>query len=295
MAPLLALVAAFAWGCGDFCGGIASRLANVLVALIMGQVIGFAVTLLLVLLSGEAPPKPEALVWAGLGGALGIGGLACLYLALSRGTMGLVAPLAALIGATVPALAGLLTGDDPGWLAILGMAVALAAVVVISLPDARLGRPMLPTYHGSRLREAALVLGAGLGFAAFFLAIDAAHAAGGGTWWPLFAIRVSGILLVGLATLGLVLVGRAPRLRAGPAALGIASLAAVGDLGGNLFFLLASAHGELGVVVVISSLYPVTTAVLARLILHERLSPQRTVGVVLAVVGVALISLGQVA
>jgi drug/metabolite transporter (DMT)-like permease len=223
-----------------------------------------------------------------------VSGLALFYLALSRGTMGLVAPLTALIGATVPALVGVARGDRIAPIVLAGMLLALASVVVISLPDRRLGTPVLPAYRGARLGEWLLILGAGLGFAAFFLGIDRAHEAGGGTWWPLFAVRVAGVLLVTLAVIGLAVRGRRPSLRFGGAILPLGALAAIGDTGGNLFFVLASGAGELGVTVVLSSLYPVGTALLARIFLNERLSPMRLAGVALALVAVSLISLGQV-
>jgi drug/metabolite transporter (DMT)-like permease len=268
----------------------------VLVALLVGQSVGLVLSVTLLLLSAEARPPDAALGWAVLAGTLGVGGLGCLYLALSRGTMGIVAPLSAVIAATVPAIVGIAGGDRLGSLVIAGMVAALAAVVIITLPDRRLGTPMLPTYHGSRVREGLLIVGAGLGFAGFFLGIDASHAEGGAIWWPLLGVRTAGLTLVTSATLVLVGLRRAPRMRVGPAALAMASLAALGDLGGNLFFLLASGQDEreLGVVVVLASLYPVATALLARLVLHERLGRVRLAGVALAVAGVALISLGKV-
>ncbi len=237
-------------------------------------------------------PGQAALGWAAAAGVSGALGLAFFYLALSRGTMGLVAPLTALLAAAIPAAVGLLGGDDIGPLDVAGMVAALVAVVLISLPDRRLGAPVLPTFHGSRVREWLLILAAGLGFAGFFLGVDASHASGGEVWWPLFVIKVAGVLGVGLVVivawpLGRVLVHRVPR-----AALLMGTLGGAGDFGGNLFFVLASDLGQLSVVVVLASLYPIGTALLARLFLHERLGPVRMAGVALAVVGVMLIGLG---
>jgi drug/metabolite transporter (DMT)-like permease len=163
--------------------------------------------------------------------------------------------------------------------------------VLISVPDRRLGTPVMPTFHGSRRREWLLVLGGALGFGSFFILIDASHEAGGAVWWPLLMVKVAGVAAVVLAALVLLPFGRFPPLRLGAAALLVGTIAGLGDLGGNLFFVLASSEGELAVVIVLTSIYPVVTAILARAFLHERLGPLRLLGVGLAVLGVILIGL----
>lgn len=279
---------------GDFAGGIATRLSNGFVAVFLAQGVGLLVAALLLALSGEPMPGGDALLWAALAGVAGSLGLGLFYLALSRGTMGLVAPLTALLGAAWPAAIALLTGDSVGPMVLLGMAVALLAVVLISMPDRRLGAPSLPTYHGSRGREWLLVLGASLGFGSFFLLIDASHSAGGAVWWPLLTVKAAGVVAIVITALVTIPLGRFPGIRLGAAVLLVGAIAGIGDLGGNLFFVLASDGGALAVVIVLTSLYPVTTAILARMFLHERLSPLRLVGVAAAILGVILIGLGSV-
>jgi len=247
----------------------------------------------LLLLSGETIPGNDALLWAALAGIFGAFGLGCFYLALSRGTMGLVAPLTALLAAAWPATISLASGGSASSLALAGMGAALLAVVLISLPDRRLGTPVMPTYHGSRGREWLLILGASLGFGGFFLLIDASHDAGGAVWWPLFMIKLAGVATVVAAALVLTPLGRFPGIKLGAAALLMGAIAGIGDLGGNLFFVLASDEGELAIVIVLTSLYPVGTAILARIFLHERLSPVRMAGVAMAVLGVVLIGIGS--
>ncbi|MEX1334510.1 MAG: DMT family transporter [Candidatus Limnocylindrales bacterium] len=276
---------------GDFSGGIATRLSNNFVAVFLAQAVGLAVAGALLLVSGEPRPATEALAWGAAAGVSGTFGLGSFYLALSRGTMGLVAPAAALLSAAWPAAFALLTGDSVGTLALAGMVVALVAIVLISLPDRRLGTPAIPTYHGSRRSEWLLILGAALGFGGFFLLIDASHEAGGAVWWPLLMVKVAGVSAVIVAAVVLTPLGRFPGIRLGTAALLVGTVAGVGDLGGNLFFVLASGEGELAVVIVLTSLYPVVTAILARVFLHERLSPLRLLGVALAIGGVVLIGL----
>jgi drug/metabolite transporter (DMT)-like permease len=276
---------------GDFAGGITTRLANNFVAVFLAQFVGLLAAAVLLVASGEPAPGSEALLWGAAGGVSGAFGLGSFYLALSRGTMGLVAPLAALLAAAWPAAFALLTGGGAGPLALLGMAVALLSIVLISMPDRRLGSPVLPTYHGSRGQEWLLILGAALGFGGFFLFVDASHEAGGAVWWPLLMVKLAGVASVVVAALVLAPLGRFPGIRLGSAALLVGCVAGFGDLGGNLFFVLASGQGELAVVIVLTSLYPVMTAILARLFLHERLSPLRLAGVGLAISGVVLISL----
>ena len=276
---------------GDFSGGIATRLSNNFVAVFLAQTVGLAVAAVLLLLSGEAAPPPEALAWGVAAGISGSFGLGSFYLALSRGTMGLVAPAAALLAAAWPAAVALLTGDSVGLLALMGMGVALVSIVLISLPDRRLGTPVMPTYHGSRRQEWLLILGAALGFGGFFLLVDASHDAGGAVWWPLLMVKLGGTGAVVGAAIVLAPLGRFPGITLGTAALLVGCIAGIGDLGGNLFFVLASDEGELPVVIVLTSLYPVVTAILARIFLHERLSPVRLLGVALAITGVVLIGL----
>ena len=173
-------MAAASWGLGDFAGGIATRLSSSLVAVFLSQGLGLLLTALLLLVVGEPLPGVESLTWGALGGVSGALGLACFYLALSRGTMGLVAPLTALLAAAWPSALALVTGGSIGQLALLGMLAALGAVVLISLPDRRLGRPALATYHGSRGQEWLLIIGASLGFGGSTGAGGGAGCGGGG-------------------------------------------------------------------------------------------------------------------
>jgi drug/metabolite transporter (DMT)-like permease len=189
---------------------------------------------------------------------------------------------------------------------LVGIAVAIGAVVLISLPGGE------QTAHQRRqaqidLHDLPLVIVSGLGFAGFYLLIDEAHSAGGDLWWPLVAVRSAGLLVVALVTIILLarrhepslaararhLAGLHGNLRSTLLALSPLLLAAgVGDLGGNAFFVLANQSGELAVAVVLSSLYPVVTTILAALLLHERLRALQLVGIALAALSVALITGG---
>jgi drug/metabolite transporter (DMT)-like permease len=243
-------------------------------------------------------------MWAGLAGIAGVVGLGAFYMALSRGTMGVVAPLSALVGAGLPVVVGVASGETIDVSRGLGMAAAFCAVVLISLPGGE------RTTSEKRLRrldlaELPYVLTAGLGFGLFFIFLDRASA-NGETWWPLVIVRVTGLLLTVLALLIAVARTREhgwrrrtdvvlglPKLRARalrPAMLGgLVLITGMGDLGGNAFFVLAARADALSVAVVLSSLYPVVTALLAALFLHERLRPLQIGGVLLASLSVPLL------
>lgn len=274
-------------------------------AVLASQLIGLSVTGFILAGSGETVPSGAALLWASAAGLSGVIGLGAFYLALSRGTMGLIAPLAALIGAALPALVSILGGEELGGLRQVGIVLALAAVVLISLPT---GKASEAEQRDVRidLRDLPLVLMSGLGFAGFYLFLDASSAAGGETWWPLAAVRAVGLAVVLLA-IGFMLVrrretGLGGRLHgllgfdrlasSGRSLLAISPLfvlAGLGDLGGNAFFILANALDALPVAVVLSSLYPVVTTVLAAVVLHERLRLLQVLGIGLAVLAVVLI------
>jgi drug/metabolite transporter (DMT)-like permease len=134
---------------------------------------------------------------------------------------------------------------------------------------------------------------AGLGFAGFFLGVAESHRLGGGIWWPITLVRLAGLTLTVLGITWLRVAGRLPNLRVRRATLPLACLAGAGDLGGNLFYLAAVSQTTLPTAVVLSSLYPVQTTLLARLFIGERLTRVRLSGVGLAIVGVALVSVGS--
>jgi drug/metabolite transporter (DMT)-like permease len=284
---------------------LASRYSSVLASIVASQAIGLGLTVALLLPSGEQLPPLEAQAWAVAAGFSGVAGLGCFYLALSRGTMGLVAPLAALLGASLPALLSIIAGEHLDDLRLLGIVLALIAVVLISLP---VGERTAAERRAVRidLRELPMVLGAGLGFAGFFLFLDRSTAAGAETWWPIAVVRVAGLAAV-LAAIILLLfrdrrrplraraehllgIERARHLRVGVLSLlPLYLLAGFGDLGGNAFFILANSLDALPVAVVLSSLYPVVTTLLAAVFLHERLRPHQFLGIALAVGAVVLI------
>jgi drug/metabolite transporter (DMT)-like permease len=220
--------------------------------------------------------------------------------------MSIVAPISA-CGAVVPVAAALLTGNHPGPTAGLGVLTALAGIILVSRParptppgPARRG-PALPgpVAVGRPGRVVAMALGAALGFGLFYVFVDAGTAAPGASpLWVVAGARTSSLLVlgaIGLATLAAS--PRRPDRRVGPGALrwpgrrlGPVALVGVADTGANLLFAYAVTSGNLAVVGVLGSLYPIATVVLARWLLGERLSGGQNAGVVLALTGVGLLA-----
>jgi len=254
--------------------------------------------------SGEIGPTQEAVVWGAVAGISGAAGLGCLYLALARGMMGVVAPLAALIGAGVPVLIAIAGGESAPLGRLAGMAVALFAVVLITWPARAKGQSARRALR-SELSQFPLILFSGLGFAGAFVGLDRASA-GEAIWWPLLVVRVAGFGVVAIAFA--TLVARLPgdslgarvnqvlgidRFRESGRSvrtiLPLLLLTGLGDLFGNIFFVLALDADAFSVAVVLSSLYPVVTTVLAAVLLRERLRPAQLAGVALATASVPLL------
>jgi drug/metabolite transporter (DMT)-like permease len=228
------------------------------------------------------PSDPTAadIAWGAAGGVAGGVGVMLFYRALATGVMSVVAPVTAVTGAVVPVVAGLLLGERPGALALVGVGLAIAAVALLAREAP--GQRELPS--AGRAHAFVLAFGAGLGFGAFFVLLDRTGDDAG--LWPLVASRsVTFVIAVGLA----LLTSRAVVPRAGdalPPTLGTGVL----DMSANVLFLLANREGLLALVAVITSLYPASTIALAQIFLGERLARHQLIGLALAAVAVVLIA-----
>jgi drug/metabolite transporter (DMT)-like permease len=270
------LAAAASWGAGDFSGGVATKRSHVYLVVLLSHIVGLAGLLLLILLFGESFPTWRDLFIGALAGIAGAVGVLALYTGLAQGRMGVVAPLTAVITAIVPVLFGLFLEGLPQLHQLFGFVVALLAVWLISSDNGD---------APARLRWADLRLPivAGLGFGLFFIFID--QVSDNAILWPLVGARAASILLMALLVLW-----RGRGERPSRTQLGWIALAGVFDVGGNTFFALATSLGRLDVASVLSSLYPVTTVLLARFILNEHLARRQGIGVAAALVAVLLIT-----
>jgi drug/metabolite transporter (DMT)-like permease len=269
----LALGASVAWGASDFLGGLATRRLPVAVVLLGAQAVGLALAAIAWALVGGGLPGAEVVALGAAAGIAELLGFACLYRGLAIGEMTAVAPLAALT-AVLPVAVAVGGGERLAALEACGMALAIAgSVLTVADPSSR------------RLaRGAGLGLGAALCFGAFFVLLDEASEVAGPAAvlaGRLASVGVLALLAAGWATSG----ARPSRSEAAM----VATLGAL-DVAANLAYAGAAAAGADATVAVLASLYPLTTVLLARALLNERLDPSRLAGVAAVLGGVALIS-----
>jgi drug/metabolite transporter (DMT)-like permease len=281
----LALASSLCWGISDFVGGVQSRRLPLLVVMLISQGIGLAGVIVWLAVRGDPPPELVRLLPAAISGAAGLAALTAFYRALSIGTMSIVAPISA-TGVAVPVIVGVAGGDRPAALQVAGLAAAVVGVVLAS----REHGPGVDGPTGTEAVAAArtsigLALVAALGFGSFFVGLRISARAD--VPWALFAARASGVAFL----IGLAVITHRPARGVGGS---LAALALVGmlDLAANVTYALATRHGLLSIVAVASSLYPLATVALARLLLGERVRRVQEVGIVTAVLGVALLAAG---
>jgi drug/metabolite transporter (DMT)-like permease len=278
VAVLLALASAVVYGASDFLGGLASRRAPVLGVVAASQLIGLAALLALLPWLG-GPVSAADLAWGAAAGLAGSAGLVVFFRTLAAGIMSVVAPVTAVTAAAVPVLVGLLGGDTIGPRAAAGIALALVAVVLVSAEGG------LAALRAARPAMLAPALLAGTMFGLFFVALDRTSSGSGLT--PLVAARVASVGLV----LVIALAARRP-VGVGRPALPLVAVSGVGDMTANALFLLATqAGGQLAITGVLASLYPVSTVVLAQVVLRERLVGAQVAGLLSAAAAIVLITL----
>jgi drug/metabolite transporter (DMT)-like permease len=278
----LGLLSSVLWGLSDYLGGLKSRTFPVPVVLAMMYLASLTVMLAFVAVRGSPPPPAENVLAGLAAGVVGIVGLSAFYRALAIGTMSIVAPIAS-TGVALPVIVGLIAGDRPGPVRSAGLALAVVGIVLASREDDQ-------GSVGIREQRLSVVLAvvAALGFGSYFVLAEIAS--DGDVAWALVMSRVSAFPLI--AMIALVVLRRGGR-RPGPGAW--IALAGIGllDLGANFFYNYASTIGELSSVSVASSLYPVTTVMLAALLLGERVRGMQRAGVIVALSGVVLIAAGS--
>ncbi len=269
------LCAGIAWGAGDFSGGFATRRSNVLLVVLWSQLIGAAALVVLAVEMAADMPQLDHLIYGGAAGIFGVFGLAALYRGLALGRMGIVAPISAVTAAVIPIAVAAFSEGLPGNLQLMGFGLAVLAIWALSHSR------RTTKIHSHELVHA---VASGLGFGMFFVFID--RVSSQAILWPLVAAR--GTSITGL----LLLVNirgefHLPKKNQ----LGLMALVGLFDAAGNTFFALATRVGRLDISVVLSSLYPAATVVLAWLILKERLTSSQWTGLAITAASLVLISL----
>jgi drug/metabolite transporter (DMT)-like permease len=275
---LLAALAAALYGSADFCGGLATRRASVVPVMIFAQLAGLAALLVVLPLLPPARASAADLMWGALGGCALAIGLTLLYRGLATGKMSVVAPVTAVLAVVVSALAGFLSGDRLSAAAWGGVAIALAAIVLIGQDRASARAVDMPIARGL---GTALAAGTLLGL--FLVALKQTAPASG--LLPLIPARLSSAF-----ALGLVAVLRRPPLRVTRKTAWLIVAAGALDVSANALYLFAARLGTLTIVATLTSLYPASTIILARIVLGERLRAAQIAGLVFAALGVALIT-----
>jgi drug/metabolite transporter (DMT)-like permease len=276
-AILLAATSALIWGTGDFLGGKAVQHGAggrglALSVTVVSQLCAIPmIALFLAIVPGQL--GVSALLWGGIAGVAGLFGIVLLYQSLASGAMSVVAPTTAVTAAVVPMAGGLLQGERPGAVALIGAVCAIFAIGLVSTGSSG-------THARVRPGVIALALASGSLFGIFFLLL--AHADPASGMWPLAAARAIalpvGIVL--LRPLGGML--HIPRR-----ILPMTAAAGVLDLTANGLYLVAVHHGQISILAPIAALYPASTVMLAMVLHKERLKPLQMLGLGLA--GVALV------
>lgn len=299
IAVALAAVSAISYGASDFSGAVASKDNDATHVTLAMQVVSLASLLVILWWFPSGRLDMIDLGWGAIGGLGAAVGLVAFYRALARGPMSIAAALTALWSTALPVLAGLALGDRPGTVTLVGIAVAVPSAVLVSLESGTANR-IEPTprervvawQRQARTRLLAIV--AGIGFGLFFIALSRTSADAG--LYPLIGARVASV--AGL-TLAVLLPGRRDpaaslRLFGGihPRWWPVIGLAGLLDCAANSLYLTALRHGSFTWVAAVSSLYPVATVLLARVVLNERLAPIQRVGLVSAGVALLLVGVG---
>jgi drug/metabolite transporter (DMT)-like permease len=274
---VLGLAAALAWGTGDFAGGLASRRAPLLGVTFFIQAIGVVLAFGIWAWRGEPMPGLADIAWASLAGIAAAAGIVGLYGALAAGPMSIVAPLVGVVGASVPVVVGITLEGLPSWIAVVGIALAILAVLLVggSASSGDGGRRGIP-----------LGLMGGIGIGVYSVAVS--RVGDGLVFGPLFVARV-------VATIVFIVVISVTRgeWRIPRPSWGIVAGVGLIDLLGNASFVAATQVGDLAVATVLGSLYPITTVVLAAIILRERITPRHAIGIATAAIAIGCIAAGS--
>jgi drug/metabolite transporter (DMT)-like permease len=281
---LLAIASAAFYGSADFIGGLVSRRVAAIPVVFISQAAGLLLVAVLLPIFPDASPTPVDFWWGAAAGVAGGIGVGLLYYALAIGTMSVVAPTTAVTAVAIPVIVSIAMGERPGMLAMAGILLGVGAIVLVSRETVAPAATPMDT-PALRSRGMGTALGAGVAIGVFLLALAQTRAEAG--LWPLVSARFASVALVGLFAAGR---RRSLRMSSRMGALTLAG--GLLDMAANALYLLAAQIGPLSPVVTLSSLYPASTVLLARVVLGERMSAWQIAGVACALVAVVFIVSG---
>ncbi len=273
----MALLSAALYGTADFLGGLAARRAAALAAAMAAQAVGLVLAAVVLPLVPGAPLSRAGVLWGIAAGGAGGFGVALLYYGLAVGRVSVVAPVTAVCSIAIPVLIAFALGERPSPLAVVGIAVAIASVALISRPnDPASG-------SGGKDRSLVIALDSGVAIGGFLVCLARAGNASG--LRPLLVSRGTSTLALGAAAL----LSRT-RLTIPRVTLPVVVACGALDMAANALYLFAVRDGQLGLVATLTSLYPASTVLLARVVLGERLRPIQSVGLACAAAAILLIT-----
>jgi drug/metabolite transporter (DMT)-like permease len=282
VSPGLSLSAAASWGAADFSGGLATKRSNVLGVVAVAHGIGLIFMLALAVLAREHLPSLTSLLWGIAAGSVGGAGLACLYKALAVGKMGLTAPLSAVISALVPVVFSFSTAGLPHGVQLCGFVLAIVSIWLIAAQSG----------STAESKGLGLAVAAGIGLGGFLLFIKFAGTAA--VFWPLVTARAASFCLMTLILIfgftGIQSETQAQSWKPVRGVLRYVVIAGLLDSAANALYVAATQRGRLDVAAVLSSLYPASTVILARVVLKERWSRLQSLGMITALAAVPLVA-----
>jgi len=283
MVYLLALGSAVLYGAADFTGGLVTRRAGTIPVVLLSQASGLILLAMILPLLPPASPSGPDLLWGAMAGLTGGIGVALLYRALAIGTMAIVAPTTAVCAVTIPVVTSVLLGERPVPIAIAGIVLGIASIVLVS--QQRTTEQAETQFSTRRRSGVGTVLASGVAIGFFLLSLAQTRSNAG--MWPILVARLVSVSLFAIVAMRRQISVRMPaRIAALTVACGVIDMLA------NALYLVAAWEGPLSIVVTLSSLYPASTVLLARVVLGERLNLWQTFGVGCALAAVVLIVSG---
>jgi len=274
LAVAYGLGAACSWGTSDFSGGFVTKTSSVFGVLLVANMTATVLLAICALWFGGPVPDITSLIFGALAGMVGFIGLAAFYKGLANEHMGMVASLAAIISAALPVLFGMLVEGLPSNRQIVGFAAAFAAIWHLSVSEKS---------HSIQWRQLGLPATAGIAFGFAFILID--QAVEQSVFWPLLSAKMMGTVVL-IILLLIFRIGTMPHKHKYP----MMCLIGFFDAAGTTFYASAAQVGRLDISAVLASMHPAITAFLAWVILREHLSRRQWIGVVAALIALALIA-----